>query len=272
MDSRLVNAKAEEYAERGLRLSPALIEQLGLEKKSVHLKMDEFYLSCLPFDLSLRKASLLAFLSESEVAFFAKLAGKAQKLSLTFMLPYAKKPATFFVLCDVKAFRKPAPPSPYCFIDVEFREVPLVLKEILVGHFLESDEAAKFYEASGDAPLALEAAAALFGSAQLSLLKDGCAADRLKVCALSPRRLRVFGEFEGSLPSIGETLEFEPCEGDSSCLARGACVEYAPFAEAPGFAFLSVELEYAPRLHAKMRRLLAPGAPGTPGQAREAKA
>ena len=272
MDSRLVNAKAEEYSGRSVRLTPALIEQLGLEKRSSHLKIDEFYLSCVPFDLSLRKASLLSFLSESEVAFFSKLSGKAQKLSLTFMLPYAKKPATFFVLCDLKAFRKPAPPSPYCFIDVEFREAPLVLKEILVGYFAEADEAAKFYETAGDETLSLEQAAALFGGPRLALLKEGCEAGSLKVCSLSPRRLRVFGELEGLLPAAGEVVELEPCEGDSSCLVRGALVEHTPFAEAPGFAFLGIALEYSPRLHAKMRRLLAQGAGSAAGAGRAAGA
>ncbi len=254
MDSKLVNAKAQEFASRSVRLTPALIAQLGLEKKSVQLRLDEFFLSCIPFDLSLTKASLLSFLSEAEVAFFSKMRDKAQKLSLTFALPYTSKPATFFILCSIKAFRKPAPNSPYCFVDVEFREAPLVLKEILVGYFLESDEAERFYQGSTDTALTAEQCLSIFDSGRLSILAEDSSRDRLKVCYLSPKRLRLFGEIEGQLPAIGAAIEFEPYEGDSSCLVRGIVRGITPLVEAAGFAFLDVELDYCPRLHAKMRK------------------
>jgi len=259
VDSRIVNKKAVEYADRVVRLTPVVIQQLGLEKRTAHLKIEEFYISCIPFDLSLRKASLLAFLSEPEVKLFSGMAKKPQKLSLTFNLPYASKPATFFVLSDIHAFRKPPAPSPYCFIDVSFREAPLVLKEILVAHFMESDEAERFWKEAPDEALPPEGILAVLESSRLTPLKEGASTERLKVCALSPRRARLFGEFEGPPPAKGEVLDFEPSEGDSSCVVRGACLEFRPFAEAPGFAFLELELLFGPRLHMKMKRHLAGG-------------
>jgi hypothetical protein len=254
MDSKLINAKALELSERSLRLTPGLISWLGLEKKSSHLKMEEFFISCLPFDMSLSKASLLAFLSEAEVVFFSKLPQRAQKLSLTFALPYASKPATFFILCDIKAFRKPASGSPYCFIDVVFRDAPFVLKEILVGYFVEVDEAESFFRQAPDRPLEADQIVAVLGSSKLSLLAKDSPVERLKICRLSPRGLRVFGDFEGVLPGAGEDLAFEPFEGDGSCLLQGRCGPPSPLAEASGYAFLDVDLVFSPRVHLKMKR------------------
>lgn len=259
MDSRIVNKKALEFADRTVRLTPAVIQQLGLEKRSAHLKIEGFYISCIPFDLSLKKASLLAFLSDTEVKLFSEMAKKPQKLSLTFYLPYASKPATFFVLSDIHAFRKPPPPSPYCFIDVSFREAPLVLKEILVAHFMESDEAERFWKEAPDEALPLDGVQALLDSIHLTPLKEGSSMERLRVCALSPRRARLFGEFEGPPPAKGEILDFEPSEGDSACIVRGVCLEFRPYTEAPGFAFLELELRFGSRLHMKMKRHLAAG-------------
>ncbi|MBL8966252.1 MAG: hypothetical protein JNG85_04525 [Spirochaetaceae bacterium] len=257
MDSRIVNQKALEYTDRIVRLTPVVIQQLGLEKRTAHLKIEEFYISCIPFDLSLKKASLLAFLSEPEVKLFSGMAKKPQKLSLTFNLPYASKPATFFILADILAFRKPAAPSPYCFIDVSFREAPLVLKEILVAHFMENDEAERFWKETPDEALSPEGILAVLDSSRLTPLKEGSSMERLKVCALSPRHARLFGEFESPPPGKGDILDFEPSEGDSACIVRGTCLDFRPFAEAPGFAFLELELQFGARLHMKMKRHLA---------------
>jgi hypothetical protein len=254
MDSKLVNAKAEEFVGRVVRLTPALMNQLGLEKRNSHLRVDEFFISCIPFDLSLKTASLLSVLSEAEIEFFAKLSSRPHKLSMTFSLPYTSKPASFFVICDIRSLHKPSPTSPYCFIDIEFREVPLVLKEILVGYFMDADEAERFFKEASDAPVGHEQVLAIFESPRLSLLKEDRAVDRLKVCYLSPRRIRVFGEFEGAAPAIGEAVEFEPCEGDSSCMVRAVCRTITPLPEVEGFAFLDADLEFTPRLFDKMRR------------------
>ncbi len=253
MDSRLVNEKAAAYQDRTLRLTPAVFDRLGLIKKSIHLRIEEFFVSCVPFDLSLGKASLLAFLSEREVGFFSPYAAKQQKFSITWKSPYSSKPESFFLVCRIVAFRKPDPASPYCFIDIEFSTAPLAFKELLVSYFMNVDEAELFYKEAPDGDLSGEQIEKTLQCAHVSILKEGCVADRLKVVAISARSMRVFGEFEGPLPAPGDIVEFEPSEGDLSCTLKGECSEAAQSADAPGFASLSVKLEFSPAAHARMR-------------------
>ena len=257
MDSRLVNQNAALWADRTLRLTPALFIQLGLVKKSIQLKVEEFSISCIPFDLSLTKASLLAFLSEKEIEFFKKFVTKPQKLSLTRISPYTGKPEVFFIVSRISAFRKNEGNSPYCFIDVVFQEPSLAFKEVLVGYFVESDEADRFFQAAPDSPLSAEQISAALGSLHLSLLKEACAGERLKILYLSPKRIRLFGELEGTLPAVGEVVELEPFEGDANCLMKGSCTELAPLADAPGFAYLGVQLEFSAYTSARIRRAVS---------------
>ncbi|MCX7024447.1 MAG: hypothetical protein NT080_07495 [Spirochaetes bacterium] len=254
MDSRIVNEKAAMYKDRSVRLTPALFDQLRIDKKSIQLKVDEFFIACIPFELSLAKASLLAFLSEQETVFFEKYVGKNQKLSITWNPPYGTRSETFFLVSRVLCFRKPDPASPYCFIDVEFVSSPHALKEMLVTYFTELDEAERFFKEAADTPLSAEQVLAAFGSAHLTLIRDGCVAERLKIARCSPRKIRAFGEFEGTLPAPGDILDLEPFEGEGACLIRGKCDAFVPYAEAQGFAWLDLTLEFLPCSSSRIRR------------------
>lgn len=255
MDSRIVNEKAEGYRDRVLRLNPSLIDELGLIKRGIHLKIDEFFISCFPFDLSLGKASLLASLSQKEIDFFRNLAKRPHKLNLNFKIPSASKPITFFVLSDIVDFRKPNAESPYCFIDVTFRETPFALKEILVTWFVQSDEGEAFFADPTDLSVPLERLGEFFAHPHLALLKDGAAADRLRIFSMSKRAMRVFGEYSGPPPEKGEILDFEAPAAEGAVPIRGACVEYTTSAELPGFAWIGVELAYNSYLIARFMRL-----------------
>ena len=253
----MVNQHAAQWADRTLRLTPALFMQLGLVKKSIQLKVEEFSISCIPFDLSLTKASLLAFLSEKEIEFFKKFISKPQKLSLTRISPHTGKPEVFFIVSRISAFRKNEVNSPYCFIDVVFQEPSLAFKEVLVGYFAESDEADRFFQAAPDSPLSGEQILTALGSLHLSLLKEACDGERLKVLYLSPKRIRLFGEFEGTAPIVGEVVELEPFIGDTNCLMKGTCTELSPLADAPDFAYLGVQLEFSAYTFARIRRAVS---------------
>lgn len=255
MDSRLINERAAAYGERTLRLNAALIEDIGLIKRGINLKIDEFFISCFPFDLSLSKASLLATLSVKEIEFFRKLSGKPHKLNLNFRVPTASKPISFFVLSDIVDFRKPNAESPYCFIDVKFRETPFPLKEILVTWFLESDEAEAFFSDPTDIPVPPESLGQFFSHPHLALLKDGVSADRLRILSLSKRHVRLFGEYGGPAPEKGEALDLEGPWDEVTIPIRGNCEEFTTSPDLPGFAWLGIELAHNSHLVRSLLRL-----------------
>jgi hypothetical protein len=259
MDSQIVNEKSLAFKNRVLRLTPAQFDQLGLVKKHIHLKIEEFQLSCIPFDLSLTKASLLAFLSEKEIAFFKKFIDKPQKFYVSHKSPYSVKPVTFFLISKILSFRKIDPASPYCFIDVTFISVPLVFKELLVTYFMGNDESERFFAEAPDVPLSAEQVMKAFGSIHLSLMKDGCTAERLRIVGLSAKTLKVFGEFDGSIPAQNEIVEFEPFEGDSACILKGECTVFAPSTDSPGFGRLEVKLAFTPYAFGRIREAVGWG-------------
>ena len=265
MDSRIVNEKAEHYLDRVLRLNPAIIDEIGLIKRGIHLKIEEFFISCFPFDISLTKASLLASLSLKEIEFFKNLSKKPHKLNLNFRVPSASKPISFYALSDIMDFRKPNPESPYCFIDVKFRETPFPLKEILVTWFLQSDIGETFFTDPAELIVPLEELGRFFEHPHLSLLKDGVVADRLRILAMTKRSLRLFGEYSGPPPEKGEVLDLEGPGGGEAIPIRGSCLEFSSSPELPGFAWIGVELAYNSYLVSRLIRLFPPRKPSQSG-------
>jgi len=257
MDSIVINAKALEYKERTLRITPQLIQELGINKAGVYLNLDEFIVSCMPFDLSLTSARLLSFLSSQELTFFESMKGRPQKLNLSFTPKYSSKPISFFVVCEIISFMKPDPKSPYCFIDLKFKQTPLDLKEILVTYFLDYDAAEKLYANATEIVCDKEQIPLILGAKHADLMHQGLEAKHLKILSLSPKNVRVFGEFDGQSPKIGDALDLESPTGDKACILHGTCKEFTAFSDVEGFAYLTIELKFNSYLIAKIAKAVA---------------
>ncbi len=257
MDSSIVNVLAERYKDKILRVTPSLMEALGMEKRGTRLDVDEFQLSCIPFDISLSAANLLAFLSPREIAFFEGIAkAKPQKLNMVFKIPESSKPIAFFVRIEIVSFRKPAQDSPYCFIGVKFKEPPFALKEIVVSYLKGIEDAQAYYDEAEDLALDEKAILSCLGSLRLNCLKDGLIAERLRVLSMSPKKVRLFGDFEGELPAEGEELDLEPDGVEASGTLKLKVVALPAFPDAPGFFWLEGELLFNPWLYRNMRKVL----------------
>lgn len=254
MDSRIINEKALLFKDRIVRITPALFQQFGIVKKNVHLKVDEFYLSCIPFDISLSGASLLASLSPKEIPFFEQLCERPQKLYLSFIPPYTKKTISYFIVSDVVAFRKQNPESIYCFIDVRFKDAPFDLKETLVTYFVENDESEEFYQSADNTHFSASGIISVLGSNHLTIFHESMEFPYLKVLQLTAKTMRVFGEVDSNAIKIGTVVEVEPTGKDSTCQLNGTITALTPYPDAPGFAFLDMDLQFNTCVITKMRK------------------
>jgi hypothetical protein len=256
MDSRIINEKAMLFKDRILRITPALFQQFGLVKKNVYLKIDEFFLSCIPFDLSLSGASLLGSLSQKEISFFEQMVGHPQKLYLSFIPPYTKKPISYFIMSDILAFRKPNPDSAYCFIDVKFKDAPFDLKETLVTYFVENDESEEFFKTAEASPFESAAVISILGSNHVTVYHENQEFPYFKVLQLTAKTIRIFGEIDGEVPATGTVLELESSGETGACQLYASITGSTPYSEVPGFVFLDLNLNFNPCLISKMRKFM----------------
>jgi hypothetical protein len=255
MDSSVVNALAEKYKGINIRVTPSVMDEIGIEKKGTHLEIEEFQLSCIPFDISLQAINLLAVLNQKEIGFFESMAkGKSQKLRMVFNTKDASKPVSFFIRLDRLVFKKPSPESPYSFIETTFKEAPFSYKEILVDYIRSNEEAEEYFKQAPDEAVDEGLIRDILGSVRLSALKDDLIADRLRVVALSPKRIKLFGEFDGPPPAQGEIVEFEPDGVKAPGGLKCACTSMTAFPDVPGYYWMEGELQFVPWLYSGFRK------------------
>ena len=72
MDPRLLQQKRSAYQSRTVRLDQSIFQRIGLIKSRVHLKIADYYISCVPYDLSLETCRAIAVLGPREIAFFGE--------------------------------------------------------------------------------------------------------------------------------------------------------------------------------------------------------
>ncbi|HRZ90014.1 MAG TPA: hypothetical protein P5117_11100 [Spirochaetia bacterium] len=268
MDSKVVNERAEDLRDSSIRVTPALLEELGIVKSDTVLRVGDFSVSCVPFELSLSRMELLAVLSEREAEFFQRYLGQSHRLFMTCRPPYGSKPHAFFLTCRISGIRRPSPVSPYCFLGLELVRSPLSYKEMLVGYFLETEKSRDFFETAPEIELSPEQRSALLGGGYLQLLLEEGEERRFKVLSFTPRRVTLFGEYGDSIPADGAVLEFRPTDTDEDFELKGVCLRSRPSVEAPGFSTLELELRFTPGAFARIRRVVGwmPGI-GRNGQA-----
>ena len=224
-----------------LRFTPKIFTLFGLHKNSVTLRLDGQNLASIPYELSVAKASLLAILNDREISHFKEALGLPAKLVVFRWYKDESNPETFHIPVKVDGFHRPNPDSAYCLVNLTLIRIPHELKELLVTHFFDADQADAFVSHLKDVPFRDDDIQAVFHSHYLSLQKERCLGEHLKILAFSVKSVRLFGEISGSVPAVGEKVEFLPHKGDQDCIVSGLCTDLRTFPELPGFFLMDVD-------------------------------
>jgi len=241
MDSLVVNELAAHYRSRVLRFTPEILGSFGFNRNSGMLELAGTSLSCIPYELSVGTASLLAVLSDGEVEHFLARKDSPSKLTLLRKIPDSEKPEVFYITAHLVDFQRPNPGSAYCVIHVQLVRLPHELKEMLVSHFFQVDQADAFVKNLNDALFAEEDIRAVFRTLHLTLIKENAVGERLKILSYSSKKLQVFGEITGTVPVVGEKTDWQPSRGDKDCQVTAVCTGIRTFPELPGFWLLDLD-------------------------------
>ena len=255
MDSQVVNELSAHYRQRTLRFTPKVLTQMGIRRDSVTLVLEEATLSCVPFEFSMDKGSLLTSMSDREIEHFLARKEAPTKLVIARHDHQSKKPEVFHTSCQLKAIVRPNNGSIYCLVQVQFVRLPHEIKEFLVTQFFQADQADSFVANLVDVPFLEQDVHHLFRSHHLVLKKQNAQGERLKILSYSVKEIRLFGEIQGAIPEEGEAVEFLPHQGDLNCLVQGICKKRTPYAELPGFYLLDISHTLTPGAILKLMKL-----------------
>lgn len=267
MDSQVANQYFERNKNRKLRLDPYLIRRMGLIKNRVVLKIEEFYLNCIPFEISPSGCRALSILDPREVEFFQGFIEGTHKITFVFKNPLYTKEMSIPLLVKIQGFSQYNEESRYCLIDLTFVRVSHEFKEILVTLMTTLDKLNKLFadpQLSRKVVGSPEMKAAL-GDDHVFVSVGGSEPSRSKVVSLGMRSCRTFcecphQEVEPAKDDLWEIDYGQPGRA-GSFFAKGRLKKRTPQGEVPDFFFMDFDLDFSPGWIEHLAPLLAKRVP-----------
>lgn len=244
MDRTVLQRKREQHAERTIRLDPALIERVGLLKNKTHLKIDDYYINCVPYEISLAHCNVVSVLGPREITFFTAYSGTAHNLYLAFDSPIHGREISLYAKARVGTLRQPNPESSVCLIDLEFVTVPNDLAEIIVTLVDDLDRARSAYDAPAP-PVPLGAVYPRWSFRMAELRRDGttitpCA----RIVTLASNRIELFLDAENGPPGSDTVVDVVLGRESDARFLKGTVDTAVPSEEVPGCVRVSINLEF----------------------------
>ena len=94
------------FGEQTIVGSPYALKKLGFDQTRCFLKIEEYMILCIPFQLGFKRSTFMASLSKQEKIFFQKYANSTIGLSISLNPDNRPEPFKFFIRCTLSSIGK----------------------------------------------------------------------------------------------------------------------------------------------------------------------
>jgi hypothetical protein len=130
------------FGESSVACSKYALSKLGVDRAHCFLKIDEYVILCVPFQMGFKRALFLASLSKQELTFFQRYINGIVGLSIAFSPDRRQEPVKFFIRCNLSTVGQMRGRENVGLFVVDFKTTPDELVTML-GSFLETQERIK---------------------------------------------------------------------------------------------------------------------------------
>ncbi|MDR2070578.1 MAG: hypothetical protein LBP81_04055, partial [Treponema sp.] len=162
----MVNAQAglarylSKYENQSIECSQYALMKLGIDRIHCHLKIDEYVILCVPFQLGFKRSLFIASLSRQELNFFQQYINGTAGLSIGFSPNRKHAPIQFFIRCNLAALGQMKGREDMVIFVVDYKTTPDDLVSLL-GNFLDNHARLRDqYEDHGNSVIRMTSSAA----------------------------------------------------------------------------------------------------------------
>jgi hypothetical protein len=130
------------FGEQSIACNQYALAKLGVDRAHCFLKIDEYTILCVPFQLGFRRSLFLASLSKQELTFFQRYVNGIVGLSIAFNPAGRQDPIKFFIRCNLATVGQMKGRENVGLLVVDFKTTPDDLINLL-GNFLEGQDRIK---------------------------------------------------------------------------------------------------------------------------------
>ena len=140
MDKFLIEKYTDEMTSRTLRLDSYLIKKFGIRKQNIFLKIRDYYLHCIPFELSFGGCKILVVLKPKEMTFFKQFFHEKHTIHLKFYSDSQERDLGFYIWSTITESRLIDTAGNIWMMNISYQAVPNDYRELLIAHFLKEDK------------------------------------------------------------------------------------------------------------------------------------
>ena len=127
------------HGSESIACSQYALAKLGVDKANCSLKIDDYLIMTIPFQLGFKRSLFLASLTNQELAFFKRYVNGTIGLSIGFFQRSRPNPMTFFIRCNLSTLGQMKGRDNVGLLVVDYKKTPDDLA-IVLGEFLEGQE------------------------------------------------------------------------------------------------------------------------------------
>ena len=127
------------FGEQTIPGSQYALKKLGVDRANCSLKIEEYLILCVPFQLGFKRSILLASLSRQELAFFQKYTNSSVGFSIALNPNNRPEPIKFFLRCTLSTLGQMKGRENVGLFVVDYKISPDEMVSIL-GSYLENQE------------------------------------------------------------------------------------------------------------------------------------
>ena len=130
------------FGEQSIAGSQYALKKLGVDRANCSIKIEEYIILCVPFQLGLKRSIFLASLSKQELAFFQKYANTTVGLSIALNPNNRPEPMKFFIRANLSTLGQMKGRENVGLFVLDYKNTPDEMIKIL-GNYLETQERLK---------------------------------------------------------------------------------------------------------------------------------
>ena len=130
------------FGDQTISGSQYALAKLGVDRANCSIKIEEYIILCVPFQLGFKRAIFIASLSKQELAFFQKYTNSTVGLSISLNPNKRPEPVKFFLRCNLSTIGQMKGRENVGLFVVDYKTTPDEMVNIM-GNFLEAQEKIK---------------------------------------------------------------------------------------------------------------------------------
>jgi hypothetical protein len=137
------------FNEQSIACNPYALAKLGIDRAHCSLKIEDYVILCVPFQLGFKRSIFMASLSSQELNFFQKYANTIIGLSISFNPDKRPEPVKFFIRCTLQTIGQMKGRENVGLFVLDIKSCPEQMV-MMMGGFMETQERIKLqYEDYG---------------------------------------------------------------------------------------------------------------------------